>query len=81
MISTTGNAWSSHVAITATFSALLTHHTPAVTRREPRPPAVHLTDARGHFQALIFPFPQAANAVQNATIVDSSLFFLQMPFF
>jgi hypothetical protein len=67
------NVWSSHVATTATFSALSTHRTPATHgHRGRRHRAARPTDAPAHFQALIFLLAQVAltSAARNATIDD-----------
>ena len=70
-----GNVWSSHVATTATFSALLTLRTLAATRGGRRHRAARPTDELGLFRALIFLLARLASAAQNATIDN---FFLQI---
>jgi hypothetical protein len=71
------NVWSSHVATTATFSALSTLRTPATHgHRGRRHRAARPTDALAHFQALIFLLALVAltSAAQNATI-DETIFY------
>ena len=71
-----GNVWSSHVATTATFSALLTLRTLAATRGGRRHRAARPTDELGLFRALIFLLARLASAAQNATI--DNFFILQI---